>query len=195
VGAPGVGDLDQLGVGPLDGADKALVLELGQRRVHRAGARAPAPAAPLLDRLHQLIAVGRALGEQAQDGEADVATSPPTASSAPAARAEGTGAAERPAAHPAQGDQLLELLRGGPAEAAGPVLTAGERPLAGELAGELRLGGAPAPRAPAVTAMPAAAMATPPALVADLIVAMTMVVVMMVVLVCPGSAPGRFESK
>jgi hypothetical protein len=74
------------------------------------------------------------------------------------------------------------------------VLGAGERPLAGELAGELRLAGVPAPRAAAVMAVPAAAVATPAALVADLVVGMTMVV-MMVVHVCPGSGPGRFESK
>src|SRR5919197_3678039 len=54
-------------------ADQPLVLELLQRRVHRAGARAPHALAALLELLHDLVAVARLLGEQQQRGGADVA--------------------------------------------------------------------------------------------------------------------------
>src|SRR3954454_9040076 len=53
--------------------DKALVLELGERGVDRAGARAPDSLAALLDLLHERVAVARLLGKEQQDGGADVA--------------------------------------------------------------------------------------------------------------------------
>src|SRR5205814_3847691 len=53
--------------------DEALVLQLRERRVDRAGARAPDALAALLDLLHQRVAVARLLGEEQQDGGADVA--------------------------------------------------------------------------------------------------------------------------
>ena len=66
--------------------DQALVLELLQRRVDGARARRPVAAAPLGDDLDDLVAVHRLLGEEREDGGADVA--------APGAAA---GAEERPA--------------------------------------------------------------------------------------------------
>src|SRR6185312_7951322 len=74
VAAAGVGQREQLAPVALLRADQALVLELLERRVHRAGARAPDSLAALLDLLHDLVAVARLLGEQQQRGRADVAT-------------------------------------------------------------------------------------------------------------------------
>ena len=45
----------------IDRVDQALVLELCQRGVDRAGAWAPATVAALLETLHQLVAVHRAV--------------------------------------------------------------------------------------------------------------------------------------
>src|SRR5947209_6304807 len=59
--------------------DESLVLELGECRVHGTGARPPPSAAPLLDRLHQLIAVTRLFGERQQQRRADVAAALATA--------------------------------------------------------------------------------------------------------------------
>ncbi len=53
--------------------DQALVLELLQRGIDRAGARRPVPAAALGDHLDDLVAVHRLLREERQDGGADVA--------------------------------------------------------------------------------------------------------------------------
>jgi len=78
----------------LGGLDEALVLQLRQRRVDGAGARAPDALAALLDLLHQRVAVARLLGEEQQDGGADVA-----ARGAAAAGAEGRAEA-RPEARP-----------------------------------------------------------------------------------------------
>ena len=55
------------------GADEPLVLELRERRVDRAGARPPGAAAARLDLLHQPVAVARLLGQQDEQGGADVA--------------------------------------------------------------------------------------------------------------------------
>src|SRR5579884_457333 len=59
--------------GQLDRPDQPLVLELGERRVDRPRARAPPPVAARLDRLHQLVAVARLLGDQHQQRRANVA--------------------------------------------------------------------------------------------------------------------------
>ena len=60
---------------PRRGRDEPLVLELGERGVDRAGARAPGAGAALLDLLHEAVAVARLLLEQEQDRGADVAAS------------------------------------------------------------------------------------------------------------------------
>ena len=65
-----------LAVGVL-AADQALVLEHLQRRVDRAGARGPGPLGALLDLFDHLVAVHRALGEQGEDGGADVTAARP----------------------------------------------------------------------------------------------------------------------
>src|SRR5439155_6370052 len=93
-----IGDREQLAPLDLLGADQPLVLELRERRVYRAGARAPYALAALLHLLHDLVAVARLLGQQQQRGRADI----------PAARlaawtegpACGREAAEREAASP-----------------------------------------------------------------------------------------------
>jgi hypothetical protein len=54
------------------GDDQALVLELLQRRVDRAGARPPDSPAPLADLLDDLVPVHRLLGQQGQRRRADV---------------------------------------------------------------------------------------------------------------------------
>src|ERR1039458_9084736 len=97
---------------------EALVLALGERRIHRSRARAPAPAAALLDLLHQLIAIARLLGQQQQQGHADLAAprASPSPAMAPAERAstERATAPERSAAaHVAHRHELLNLLRAG----------------------------------------------------------------------------------
>src|SRR5579863_6073711 len=63
VRASGVGQLERATGLALsrDAVDQPLVLELLQRRVHRAGARAPATVAALFQAPHQLVAVQRAL--------------------------------------------------------------------------------------------------------------------------------------
>ena len=69
------------------GADEPLVLELLERRVDRAGARAPGAVAAALDLLHQAVAGLRLLVEQDQQRGADVAAAhAPPPSAAPAAR-------------------------------------------------------------------------------------------------------------
>src|SRR3546814_152129 len=71
---PGIGEVQQaasLGVAALD---QALVLELLDRRVDRAGARLPRPLAALGDLLDHLISVHRLLGEDGEDRGAYVAT-------------------------------------------------------------------------------------------------------------------------
>jgi hypothetical protein len=57
----------------LVGPDHPLVLELLERRVDGAGARAPQALAALLELLHDLVAVARLLGQQEQHGGAQVA--------------------------------------------------------------------------------------------------------------------------
>ena len=69
-------------------ADQALVLELLQRRIDRAGARAPDAVTALLDLLHDLVAVARLLGEQQQRRRADVAAARLAAATARSARSE-----------------------------------------------------------------------------------------------------------
>src|SRR3954447_20167376 len=70
--------------------DQTLVLQLLQDRVHRAGARPPETAAALTELVHDRVAVARLLGEQREDGCADVAAAPPpaTAPAVPATRTE-----------------------------------------------------------------------------------------------------------
>ena len=51
--------------------DEALVLELLEGRIDRAGARAPATAAALAELLHDLVAVHRLLGQEGQGRFAD----------------------------------------------------------------------------------------------------------------------------
>src|SRR6185312_17050392 len=69
-------DGEAVGLAPVDllRGDQALVLELLQRGVDRAGAGAPGAFAALLDLLHDLVAVAGLLGEQQQCRCADVAS-------------------------------------------------------------------------------------------------------------------------
>ena len=63
---------DAPALGLLDG-HQAFVLELRERRVDRAGARAPGAVGALGDLLDDLVAVPRLLGDEREDGGADVA--------------------------------------------------------------------------------------------------------------------------
>ena len=67
----GVGELVALLAVVVDGPHEALVLELGEGRVDRAGARPPAPAGALLELADQLVAVHRPLGEHPQEAAPD----------------------------------------------------------------------------------------------------------------------------
>src|SRR5437764_1982164 len=91
--AAGVGEHEQLAALALLGADQALVLELRERRIHRARARAPDASASLLDLLHDLVAVARLLREQQQRGRANVAAA--RLASTPIRAAAGSEAAAR----------------------------------------------------------------------------------------------------
>src|SRR5690606_2356786 len=73
VGAALVGEAVGPPPGGLLARDQALVGELLERRVDRAGARLPGAAAALVDLLDDLVAVARLLGEQDEDRRADVA--------------------------------------------------------------------------------------------------------------------------
>src|SRR5205809_3193046 len=64
-------DIGATAVAVLD-AHQPLILELRERRVDRAGTRPPNAARPLLDFLHELIAVARLLRQQEQGSRADV---------------------------------------------------------------------------------------------------------------------------
>ena len=103
----GVGERDQLAAGVGGDGDQALVLELADRRVDRAGARGPAAAAALGDGLHQLVAVHRLLGEEQQDGRPDVAARGPPR---PPWRRPGTLRRQRPA--PAGVVEVVGGIRG-----------------------------------------------------------------------------------
>ena len=88
----------------LDGVDQALVLELLERGVDRAGARLPDALGAALDLLDQLVAVLRLLFEQEQERGADVAA-PGAGTASSAAAAMVAGAAEAGTEH------RLELAR------------------------------------------------------------------------------------
>src|SRR5580692_2750782 len=75
-------------------ADQALVLEQLEHRVDRAGAGSPCSLAALLDLFDHLVAVHRAVGEQGEDGGADVTAARPRPTSAAAAVAEAATARE-----------------------------------------------------------------------------------------------------
>src|ERR1019366_4207184 len=93
--ATGVRECEQLAPVGLLRADQALVLELCQGGVDRAGARPPHAAAALLDLLHDLVAVARLLAQQQQRRRADVAATGLAAATAGASTA--AEAPERPA--------------------------------------------------------------------------------------------------
>ncbi len=99
VRAARVGELEQPAAAGVLRADEALVLELRERRVDGAGARAPVAAAAVLDLLHQPVAVARLLGEQDEQRGPDVAA-PGARAAAPEAGPERPerGAAEAGAA-------------------------------------------------------------------------------------------------
>jgi hypothetical protein len=78
---------------PLEG-DEPLVLKGLQRRVDRTGARGPRAVAALGDLVDQLVAVAGLLGEEQQDGGADVAAGAHPASSPLAARGHERSAGE-----------------------------------------------------------------------------------------------------
>ena len=80
--AAGVGERGELAAGVGGDDDEALVLELVERGIDRAGARRPPAAAALGDGLHELVAVPRLLGEQQQHGRADVTAGGPPAAAA-----------------------------------------------------------------------------------------------------------------
>src|SRR5690606_3504637 len=86
VGGALLGQLGGLAPGDLLDDDQALILELGQRGVDRAGAGTPDVVTALADLLDELVAVHGPLGEQQQDGRADVTA--PAASAATAAASE-----------------------------------------------------------------------------------------------------------
>ena len=77
-----VGERDELASRVRGDGDEALVLELADRGVDGARAGRPSPPAALGDRLHQLVAVHRLLGEEQQDGSTDVATRRPSVAAA-----------------------------------------------------------------------------------------------------------------
>jgi len=73
VAGAGLGQRDRAPTVRLLGLDQALVGELLQRRVDRAGAGPPRALRALADLLDDLVAVPGLLGEQREDGEPDVA--------------------------------------------------------------------------------------------------------------------------
>ena len=84
---------------PGSGAMSALVLELLERRVDRAGAGSPGAVAAALELLHQRVAAVRLLVEEDEHGGADVAAAhPPPAPAAEAARAAPVAGTPRPVA-------------------------------------------------------------------------------------------------
>ena len=83
--AAGVGQGDQPAAALGGHHDQALVLEQVDRRVDGAGARGPHAAGALGDRLHDLVAVHRLLGDEQQHGGADVAARSAAPSAAAAA--------------------------------------------------------------------------------------------------------------
>src|SRR5215469_1689737 len=87
--------------------DQVLVLELGERRVHRPWARPPQAAASLADLLDDLVAVERLLGKQRKRRGAHVAALRPAASPAVTARPR----AERRTAVGAARERRAEFLR------------------------------------------------------------------------------------
>ena len=72
VAAALVGESGELAATLACDGDVALVLEQGQCGVDRAGAGAPGAVRPSGHLLHELVAVHRLVGEQQQDGAADV---------------------------------------------------------------------------------------------------------------------------
>ena len=73
LGVAGVGDLVD-GLAAVDGlGDEALLFELREARVDRAGAGRVRPAGAVRERLHDVVAVAGALVEQVQQVEAQVA--------------------------------------------------------------------------------------------------------------------------
>src|SRR5262249_44275992 len=87
VRAPFVGERVRAPTVLLLRAHQALVLELLERGVDRAGARLPVAVRAALDLLDQLVAVLRRLGEQEQQGGAHVASPRPASAMAPRAAA------------------------------------------------------------------------------------------------------------
>src|SRR4029079_7546825 len=79
VGAPVLGEPEGTTSALVVPLDQSLVLELADRRVDRAGARAPGAAGALADLLDHLVAVQRTVGEQRQDRPPHVAASCPRA--------------------------------------------------------------------------------------------------------------------
>src|SRR5262245_12163622 len=74
VGASRVGELEAPSAVLFCRLHETLVLELRERRVDRACARAPHAVRAGLNLLHQLIAVARGFGEQEKRGRANVST-------------------------------------------------------------------------------------------------------------------------
>ena len=110
----GLGQAEDLLAAGLLGGDEALVGEQLEGGVDRARAGAPRAAAARGELLDDLVAVHGLLGEQAQDGRADVA--------AAGALAAGTAEAVRVAAHAERG---LEAVPSERAMVAALVATAG----------------------------------------------------------------------
>ena len=93
-GAAFVGELEKpLAAFAFGADDEALVDQQLQRRVDGARAGPPQAAAAVGDLLDHLVAVHRTVGQQNQDGRADIATLASPASAATAARAAETEAA------------------------------------------------------------------------------------------------------
>src|SRR6185437_786728 len=86
--APGLGQREQLAAALAYRLDQALVLELRERRVHRAGTGPPHPVGALLDLLDDLVTVARLLGQQRHDRRAHVTAPGPAAPAPVSARPE-----------------------------------------------------------------------------------------------------------
>src|SRR4051794_37169149 len=82
VGSTLVGERSRLATVDAFDGDQAFVLELGQHRVDRAGARRPGAVAALADLLNELVAVQWFFAQEQQDGGAHVATATGTTAAA-----------------------------------------------------------------------------------------------------------------
>ncbi|MNW55699.1 hypothetical protein D3C74_333800 [compost metagenome] len=115
VGATVVGEARELAPALSRDGHEALVLEQAQRGVDRTGARTPRTRGTLTDLLDDLVAVHGRLGQEEQDGSADVAAPGAAARAASSGTAVAARAAARSAAvptGPASFEPVVEPLVG-----------------------------------------------------------------------------------